>query len=55
MLTGYKTYITAAASAAYATLAWYTGHLSADAAIQLIQVALMGSFIRNGVTQENAK
>ncbi len=48
MLNGYKTYITAALSLVYAASALATGHIDANQAIQLAQVALAAAFLRHG-------
>ena len=51
-LHGNKTYLTAAASVAYAVLAYYTGHMSSDDMVQMIQAALLGCFIRHGMKRD---
>lgn len=55
MLTGQKTYITCAATVVFAVIGWYLGKVSSDAAFQMIQVSIVGTFLRNGITTENAK
>ena len=50
MLNGYKTYITAAISIIYAASAFATGHMDANQAIQLAQVAFVAAFLRHGQT-----
>ncbi len=46
---GKKTYLVAAASLIYAATGYYTQALSAADALQIVQAALMGAFIRHGV------
>ena len=54
-MAGYKTYIVAAATGAYAIGGYFLGQLDGNAAFQLISTALMGAFIRHGVTTESQK
>ena len=46
---GYKTYGIAAVSVLYAVAQWWTGGLSAVAAVQMVEVALLAAGIRNGM------
>jgi hypothetical protein len=55
MLSGYKTYITAGLAVVGAVAAYLTGDMAIADAIQIVVTAVMGAFIRNGVTTENAK
>jgi hypothetical protein len=50
MLSGYKTYLLAAGSLAYAVFGLYTGNLDWNAGMQIIQTALMGGTIRHGIS-----
>ena len=47
---GKKTYLLAAASLLYAASGYYTHALSAPDALQIAQAALIGAFVRHGVT-----
>lgn len=49
MLTGYKTYLTAAASVAIAWLSVYLHQMDAQAAVQMTSAALLAAFLRHGV------
>lgn len=49
MLKGYRTYIVAAASIVYALSAWATGHIDANGAVQMIEVALAAAGIRAAI------
>lgn len=50
MLNGRKTYIAAALAIGYAAFAYFTGHVDAAAAGQLVETAVLGAFIRHGVS-----
>jgi VIT1/CCC1 family predicted Fe2+/Mn2+ transporter len=50
MLSGYKTYITAALAILGAGAGWATGDMTVQAAAQMIVTALLGAFIRGGIT-----
>jgi len=50
MLTGYKTYILAALTVAYAVIGSYIGQIDGNAALQLIVTALGAAFVRHGVS-----
>jgi hypothetical protein len=52
MANGYKTYVVAALTVGYAVCGLFSGNLEASTAITLISGALMGAFIRHGVTTE---
>lgn len=54
-MAGYKTYLVAAATVAYAVGGYFIGQLDGTAAITLISGSLMGAFIRHGVTTESQK
>jgi len=45
-----KTYIAAAIGALYAIFAFLTGHIDANGAVQLIEVAAVGAGLRAAVT-----
>jgi hypothetical protein len=49
MLSGYKTYITAAVAVVSALAAYLAGDATIIQAAQLVFTALMGAFIRNGI------
>ena len=49
MLSGYKTYITAALAILGAAAAYLTGEMVLNDAIQLAVTAALGAFIRNGM------
>jgi hypothetical protein len=49
MLSGYKTYITAAVSIVGAVAAYLTGDMSIADAAQIVVTALIGTFVRNGM------
>ena len=49
MLSGYRTYIAAALGALYAIFAWATGHIDANAAVQLIETAAVGAGLRAAI------
>lgn len=49
MLTGYKTYLTAAASIVIAWLSVYLHQMDAQAAVQMTSAALLAAFLRHGV------
>lgn len=55
MFAGYKTYILAGVTLLGAVASYLVGDVSLEAAIQLGITALMGAFIRHGVTTEAAK
>jgi hypothetical protein len=55
MLKGYKTYITGALAIAGAAAGYLVGDMALADAVQLGITALLGMFIRAGVTTENAK
>lgn len=50
MLKGYKTYITAGLAILTATVTYITGESTAAEALQLGFTALIGAFLRHGVT-----
>ena len=50
MLAGYKTYITAALAILGAVASYFMGDLALADAIQIVIPALMGAFVRHGVT-----
>lgn len=50
MLAGYKTYILAGVAVIGAVAAWLVGDATLEATIQLVVTALMGAFIRHGVS-----
>lgn len=50
MFSGYKTYVAAVFSIVGALAAVYTGHSDWNTAVQIIQTAIMGAFIRHGVS-----
>lgn len=52
MFAGYKTYITAALALLGAVAGYLTGDVALNDAIQLGLTAVMGAFIRHGVTNE---
>ena len=52
MLNGYKTYLVAALGVIYAVSAWATGHIDANGAIQLIEVALAAAGIRSAIANK---
>jgi hypothetical protein len=49
MLSGWKTYLLAIASVAYAVGGVVSGNMDMNGAIQVIQVALASAFLRNGI------
>lgn len=49
MLTGYKTYTTAAIAVGYAIFAYLNHTIDAGQAGQLVETALLGAFIRSGI------
>lgn len=49
MLSGYKTYVTAALAIAGAVAAYLVGDMSLADAVQIVVPALIGAFVRNGV------
>jgi hypothetical protein len=51
MFAGYKTYITAAVTIIGAVAAYLTGEISVIDMAQLIVPALLGTFIRNGMSK----
>lgn len=53
-LSGYKTYLTAAAALIAAALAFANGEASAMEAIQLGITALLAAFLRKGVKSDGA-
>jgi hypothetical protein len=55
MLKGKKTYVTAALTILGAVGGYLTGDLTLAAAAQLVVTALLGAFIRSGVTTEAEK
>lgn len=55
MLKGYKTYIVGTLTILGAIGGMLTGDLAVSAGIQLVVTALLGMFIRQGVTTEAAK
>lgn len=54
-LSGYKTYLTGIAAIIGAVAGYANNALDAPSALQLIVTALMGMFIRHGVTAEANK
>lgn len=48
-MAGKKTYITALVAVIYAGWQYYTGAMPLDAAVQMVQVALTGAFLRHAV------
>jgi len=52
MLNGYKTYIVAAVGVLYAISAWATGHIDANGAVQLIEVALAAVGLRSAIANQ---
>lgn len=50
LLTNKKTYLVSAASLIYAGLGLVLGHLSADAAFQVAQTAILGATLRSGIS-----
>lgn len=55
MLSGYKTYITAALAILTAVGTWLAGDLQLADMIQTVVTAALGAFIRHGVATEAAK
>lgn len=55
MLVGYKTYLTGGLAILGAAVAFLTGSMPMDQALQLGLTALMGMFVRAGVATEVAK
>ncbi|HEX7005576.1 MAG TPA: hypothetical protein VF274_00425 [Alphaproteobacteria bacterium] len=55
MLSGYKTYITAAVAALTAVGAWLSGDLQLGDMIQTVVTAALGAFIRHGVAKDLTK
>jgi hypothetical protein len=55
MLSGYKTYITAAFAILTAVGTWLAGDLQLADMIQTVVTAALGAFIRHGVATEAAK
>ncbi len=55
MLSGYKTYITAALAALGALAAYLVGDASLMDTVQLVVTALLGAFIRHGMPAAPAK
>lgn len=51
MLKGYKTYVTAGVTVITAVAAYLVGDASLTDTAQLVVTALMGAFIRHGVSQ----
>ena len=49
MLSGYKTYITAAVAVLGAVGAYLSGEMTIVDAVQIIVPALIGAFVRNGI------
>lgn len=49
-IAGKKTYITAIGSLIYAAAGYYTHNLDSATALQIAQVAVMGAFIRHGIS-----
>lgn len=49
MLSGYKTYVTAALAIVGAVAAYLVGDMSLADAVQIVVPALIGAFVRNGV------
>ena len=49
MLSGYKTYVTAALAIIGAVAAYLTGDMSITDAAQIVVPALLGAFVRNGI------
>ena len=50
MLSGYKTYITAAVALIGAVAGYLTGDLELGAAVQLAITAILGATLRNGIS-----
>jgi hypothetical protein len=50
-LSGKKTYLVALGFTLYAAFGWWMGHLTADAAITLINVNGVGALLRAGVAK----
>jgi len=46
---GYKTYLIAAATVAYAVAGWIIGQMDANTAVQLISTALAAAGLRHGI------
>jgi uncharacterized YccA/Bax inhibitor family protein len=49
-MNGKKTYITAALAIGYAVFAYLTHHVDLSGAAQLVETAVLGAFIRHGVS-----
>lgn len=49
MLSGYKTYITAAVAVIGAVAAYLVGDMALSDAVQLVVTAVLGATIRNGI------
>ncbi len=52
MLSGYRTYIAAAIGALYAIFAYLTGHIDANGAMQLIEVAAASAGLRSAIASK---
>jgi hypothetical protein len=50
-LSGKKTYLVALGFTVYAAFGWWMGHLTADAAVQIVNLNGLGALLRAGVAK----
>lgn len=53
-MSGYKTYLVCAASIVYAVSGFFTGHLDANAAIEVVLAALGAAGLRHAISSSQA-